>query len=555
MTDNKLVKGLANLSGGDKTLLKAFVLLAVLALALGLGYGMATAFTRAGFVELEPQTAYKMLTLHGVTIFFYWLYFVQAGFVLVLATIYTEGSEGIAWKPLAWTGFAFMTGGFILSELMPILGAIILYDARPHLIEMDPILAAFFYLGYILLACGLFLIALSGIATTLIPRFAGKIDTWSSISFASVAWAGLLLVSAVAMINVFFPAMLWTFGLGPPVTGYAMGWSVLFHNVHYLPLMATVVIWYVLVEAMSGVKSIFGEGFSKVVFTLYLLFVPPTSLYHLFLEPNLTEAVRVLGSLLSLFMGVPTVLVFLVIIVSLETHARAQGGRGLFGWIRMLPWGNPAMAAVGMAVVNLALGGVFSYVLIQEQVAPLLSDTFLVPGYFHFLTLGTVTLSFIAALMYVIPGITGHPLWRPSILAKVPYVLTFGLVIFGGAGITAGYMGVPRRVFDIYYDGNAPALWEPLMVLVGIGSVFMSAALAVYVYGLARTLFGRVPEPGIRAQELPMVSWGGIAIGRQSAWVGPLSVVVLFAAMFVSTVVAFELMESLPIIVEGGAAH
>ncbi|NIP74208.1 MAG: cytochrome C oxidase subunit I, partial [Gammaproteobacteria bacterium] len=106
-------------------------------------------------------------------------------------------------------------------------------------------------------------------------------------------------------------------------------------------------------------------------------------------------------------------LVFLIIVASLESHARAQGGRGLFGWLRMLPWGNPAMAAMGMAVVNLALGGALSFVLIQEKLAPLLSDTFFVPAYFHFLTLGTVTLTLIAVLLYVVPGLTGRPLWNP----------------------------------------------------------------------------------------------------------------------------------------------
>lgn len=555
MTENKLVAGLRRLSDGDKKLLIGFVVMAVLALVLGLVYGAMTAFARAGFFELDRVTAYQMLTLHGVTIFFYWLYFVQAGLVLILAVAYTEGAERVILRPFAWLGFALMVVGFGLSELTPVLGAILLYDGQPHLIEVDPVMAGFFYLGYILLGVGLFLVAVSSIATALEPKFAGKIESWSSVTFASVAWAGLLMVSAAGAINAFLPAMLWTFGLGPPVSGYTIGWNVLFHNVHYLPLMATVVVWYVLVEAMTGVTSIFGQRFSKIIFTLYLVFVPPTSLYHMFLEPDLAEAVRVVGSLLSLFMGLPTVLVFLVIAVSLEVHARANGGRGLFGWMRMLPWDNPAMAAIGMAVINLALGGVFSYVLIQEKVAPLLSDTFLVPAYFHFLTLGTVSLTFIAILTYVIPGITGHALWRPAMLVKAPYIITFGLLIFGAAGITAGHLGAPRRVFDVSYEGNAPALWEPLMVGVGVGAAFMSVGLAIYAYGLIRTLVGPVRATEAGPTALPAVSWTDVVVSRQSAWVGPLSVVVLIGAMFAATVVAFEVMERLPIIAIGGGAH
>ncbi len=552
MITNRLTEGLTRLPGHDKSLLKGFTAMAVLALALGLIYGTLTAFGRAGFIRFEPAVAYQMLTLHGVTIFFYWLYFVQAGLVLVLVAAYTEGAERVAWAPAAWLGFVAMIAGFVLSELIPIIGPIMLYNADPQLIQGETTNAGFFYLGYILLSVGLFLVGASAVATALEPKFSGKIDTWSSVTFAAVGWAGLLMVTALAAVNAFLPAMLWAWGLGPAVSNYTMGWHVLFHNVHYLPLLATVVMWYVLVEVMAGVKSIFGERFSKIVFSLYLIFVPPTSLYHMFLEPNLAEAVRVIGSLLSLFIGVPTVLVFLIIIVSLEVHARANGGRGLFGWIRMLPWDNPAMAAVGMAVVNLAIGGVFSFVLIQERVAPLLSGTFFVPAYFHFLTLGTVTLTFIAALMYVIPAITGHPLWRPSVLIKAAYVTTFGLMIFGSAGLIAGYLGVPRRLFDVAYEGAAPAVWGTLMTFVGIGATVMAAALAVYVYGLARTLIGRVEAVGPEITRLPVVSWAGTVIGRQSAWVGPLSVVVLIGAMYAFTAVAFEVMQSLPIVASGG---
>ena len=549
------MEGLARLSGADRNLLKGFIFMSLLTLALGLVYGTATAFARAGFIEFEPETGYRMLSLHGVTIFFYWLYFVQAGFVLVLAAVYGGGARTVGWRPLAWLGFGLMSAGFVLSELTPYFGAIMLYDAQPNLGLEFPTGAGLFYLGYILLSAGLFLVAMSAIATALAKKLDGTIESWSSIGFATVVWAGLLMVSSVAAVNAFLPPMLWMFGLGPPVPTYTMSWHILFHNMHYLPLMATVIIWYVLMEVLAGVKSIFGQRFSKIAFALYLIFVPPTSLYHMFLEPDLAEAVKVVGSLLSLFIGVPTVLVFLIIVASLETHARAHGGRGLFGWIGMLPWKNPAMAAVGMAVINLALGGAFSFVLIQERLAILLSDTFFVPGYFHFLTLGTVSLTFIALLCYVIPGITGNPLWRPRVLTTLPYVMTFGLLIFGAAGIAAGYMGVPRRVLGVGYGGAAPEAWGTIMLFVGIGATFMAAALAVYVYGLAHTLFARTREAGNRIAGLATVAWNGVALDRRGAWVGPVCVAVLVGTMMAFTSLAFEILKDMPIIAQGGGGH
>jgi cytochrome c oxidase subunit 1 len=367
------------------------------------------------------------------------------------------------------------------------------------------------------------------------------------------------MVSAIAGANAFLPPMLWTFGLREAVSGYTMSWSVLFHNVHYLPLMATVVLWYVLMENVTGVKSIFGPNFSKIIFALYLIFVPPTSLYHMFLEPDLAEAVRVVGSLLSLFIAVPTVLVFLVIVASLECHARAQGARGLFGWMKALPWENPAMAAVSMATVNLALGGVFSLVLIQEKLAVLLSDTFFVPGYFHFLTVGAVSLTFIATLIYVIPALTGHLCWRPNILSRLPYVLTIGLVLFGTGGIWAGYHGVPRRIFDLSYHVDdplehidAPFVWGTLMGVIGAGSLLMTIVLAIYAYALVRMLISVSGEVGVPLEKLKVVSWSGSAIERQRAWVGPLCVCALIAAMYFFTALSFEILEGVPILSEVG---
>ena len=548
----KLIEGLRALPDGDKTLLKGFVAMAVLSLGIGVVFGILTAFARADFLQFEALNAYRILTLHGVTIFFYWLYFLQAGVVIILATVYTDGADRVQWRAWAWWGLALMIAGFVLSEMSPALGSALLYNAPPELVEGSTTLAGLFYLGYLLLGVGLGLVAVSAVATALKPKYDGKITSWSAVSFASVAWAGLLMVSAVASTNAFLPATLWAFGFGGASASYTMSWNILFHNVHYLPLMATVVIWYVLVEAITGVRSIFGQTFSKVVFASYLLFVPPTSLYHMFLEPNLAESVRVGGSLLSLFISVPTVLVFLVIVASLEAHARANGATGLFGWIRILPWQNPAMSAIGMAVVNTAIGGVFAFVLIQESLAPLVSDTFFVPGYFHFLTVGTVTLTFVAMLMYVIPGLTGNALWRPRWLNVAPYLATFGLVLFGGAGITAGYLGAPRRAFDISYFGEAPEVWTTLMSVVGIGAVFMTIGLAIYVYGITRTLIGTRGSASVGIGDLAVVSWGGGTIGRQTAWLGPIAVLVLIVAMFGFTALAFEVIDELPIIAVGG---
>ena len=549
---SSLTDRIAALPDGDKTLARVLFASALLALFFGIGFGWLTALGRAGVTGFEPQQAARLLTLHGVTVFFYWLYLAQVALLLVLAGAERHGG-GLAWRPLAWIGGALMLAGFAVSEAAGIIGTPLLYDGGPALGRDDPAAVGWFSLGYLLLGGGLAASSASAIATVIARRNDGATGPLSAIGFALFAWAGFLIVSAMASVNAFLPSVLWAVGLGAFPANQPTEWHILFHNLHYLPLMATMVIWYVLVQALTGVSSMHGSRFSKIVFASYLLFVPPTSLYHMFLEPNLAEGVRVVGSLLSLFVAVPTVMAFLIIISSLEAHGRSQSGldhAGRFGWVRALPWNNPVMTAIAGAALNLGLGMTFAFVLIQEKVAPLLSDTFFVPGYFHFFAVGTVSLSFLAAMMVVLPALTGTFPWRPSLLNRMPAVISIGLLIFGAAGIAAGFAGVPRRTFDISYGGEAPALWHTLMLAVGFGGTVFAIGLTVLAIGVARSLFSRIGDAAVGQ---PVVFWGDTPPrASASAWVGPVGVLVMVIAMALFTVVAFERMNALPLVVIGG---
>lgn len=555
MEGTSFMQGVRALPRSDRVLLAAMTVAALATLAIGVGLGVITGLARAGFVALDPETGYRMMTLHGVTVFFYWLYFAQMALLLVFAAIHTRAAPRLALAPAAWAGFALMLLGFAANQAGSWWGTPLLYDASPELAVEAPEAAGVFYLGYLALGAGLFLLSAAAIATALAGKAESPQPAWSTIGFGTVAWAGLVMVSAIATVNAFLPATLWAFGRGPLPADHATGWHLLFHNLHYLPLMGTVLAWYALVRDMTGIGSIFGQRFSKIVFTAYLVFVPPTSLYHMFLEPGLAPLVRALGSLLSLFIGVPTVAVFLIIVASLEAHARASGARGLFGWLRMLPWREPAMAAIGMAVVNLALGGVLAFVLIQEQLAQLLSDTFFVPGYFHFLTVGTVSLTLLAALGRMIPAFTGRALVSTGLLRILPYAVTVGVVVFGLAGMTAGLTGMPRRVVDVAYDGAAPAGWIWLSAVMGAGAAVMGLALLAYAIALLAAFLAprSLTERGIGGPALAAAP-GAMAI-RQAAWTGPLSVVALVAAMYGMTALAFTLLRALPVLGMGGGGH
>ncbi|MFZ2650854.1 MAG: cbb3-type cytochrome c oxidase subunit I, partial [Burkholderiaceae bacterium] len=474
-------KAFASLAGPERKLVKCMAAVALSALLLGILGGVATAAARGGYLDIIPATGYRLLTLHGVSIFFYWLFIAQAALLLGFAA--AEHGRGLVWRGFAWAGFLMMLAGFALSIAGSHMGPPLLYDGAPELAGDDPSGLLVFNLGYSMLGLGLLVVPVSAIVTLLTPRWQGRQERLSAVGFALFAWAGFLMVTGFAALYAFLPGAAWALGAGAFPADHGMRWHIVFHNMHYLPLMATVILWYVLVHALTGVKSVFGERFSKIVFSTYLVFVPPTSLYHMFLEPDLPGMVRVAGSLLSLFVSVPTLTAFLIIVASLEVHARSLGGRGLFGWMRMLPWRHPAMASIGVAVLSMALGITFAFVLIQAELAPLLSDTFFVPGYFHFFTVGTVSLTLLAGFAVLLPAIGGRALWRPGVLRWMPWLVFAGLLVFGAAGIAAGYLGVPRRVIDISYQSQSPALWKALMAAVGAGGAVMALALAAFAAG------------------------------------------------------------------------
>ena len=541
-----LADRLRGLAAADRRLGLTLAGLAIAALVLGIAYGLAMALARSGALALFADDAYRLLSLHGTTAFFYWLFIGQAALLMLLAA--GESGRGIAMRPLAWTGTLLIATGFAVSEFGALTGTPLLYDGNPALGLDDPAAVAVSAGGYLLLAAGLVAISISGIATVLGSR---ATDGFSALGFGLFAWAGFLIVSAVASVNAFLPNLLWALGYGAFPADATTEWHILFHNLHYLPLMATVLVWYALARELTGAGSIFGARLSKIVFASYLVFVPPTSLYHMFLEPNLPEGVRVAGSLLSLFVSVPTLTAFLIIVGSFEAHARSNGASGLFGWMRRLPWRHPAMANMGSAMATMLIGLGFAVLRIQEKLAPLLSDTMFVPGYFHFFAVGTITQTFLAGFMVVLPSLNGRALWRPRLMSAMPWVVLLGLLVFGAAGIAAGFAGVPRRTIDIAYEGAAPQLWAPLMTLIGVGGTLFAGALAVSVYGVVRTL---LPGSKKAAPAAPGVVWSKPAVAGP-AWTGPISVLVLVVAMYAASIGAFELLQSLPVAAQGGGAH
>jgi|Deesub1362B_J571_1020462.scaffolds.fasta_scaffold00866_5 cytochrome c oxidase subunit 1 len=545
---------LEQLPGQDKRLLGALFAIAFTALAVGGIAGLVVVMDAAGFIKLTYQKLFQFLTLHASYLFYYWIYSAEAALVLTFILVYTKGARLTSTtRGVAWMGVLLIAAGFALNLIAVAQGAVPTYKAEYPLIKQYGTAGAMFLLGFIMLSLGLFLVALTGIATAIKPKLDGVVKEWSSITFASLVWMGLVIVTTVvAALLAYVPALQDLLGMTPVIKNfnYSMSWGVMFHNLHYLPIMGAVLVWYVLAEVTTGVKSIFGERFSKGIFSLYLLVVPPTSVYHMFLEPSVPAHIKVVGSILSLGVSIPTIAVGMLILASLHACASSRE-KGALAWLRHLPWRNPSFSALAMAMVSALGGGVIANVIIQEKFEALLGDTFAVPGYFHFFTLGAVTLAIFGILTQIIPALTGHRLYAPSLLNLMPYATVAGAYIFGIAGVLAGYTGVPRKTLDFSFQGIAPQSWDAYMVYVGIGGILMVAGSAVYALLLVLTALRDIPS-GLRLEELPFSAFKVEDAAGNSPWFTLVVVSLLIAGVYIASIGAYEFIKSLPIAAAGG---
>ena len=133
-------------------------------LVVGIFAGLMTALARGGMLNFLPETGYRFLTVHGTSIFFYWLYLAPTGLLAGFAAI--ENQRGLLWRGLARAGF--------------------------------------------------------------------------------------LAISGFAALQACVPGTLWALGLAAFPAGQQTLWHILFHNMRSLPLMASVQMWYVLIQAVPG---------------------------------------------------------------------------------------------------------------------------------------------------------------------------------------------------------------------------------------------------------------------------------------------------------------
>src|SRR2546430_11149768 len=186
------------------------------------------------------------------------------------------------------------------------------------------------------------------------------------------------------------------------------------HPIVYFRLLPTCASWYALVLRQAGGR-LFIDPMARASFILFLLLSTPVGMHHQFADPGIGQGWKLAHAFLTFAVFFPSLLTFFNVVASLESGARARGGRGLLAWFAKLPWSDPSLTAQVLAMLLFAFGGIGGLVNAPYSLNLMVHNTAYIVGHFH-LTVGTaVTLSFMAITYWLVSVLRGRGLCSPRL--------------------------------------------------------------------------------------------------------------------------------------------
>ena len=112
------------------------------------------------------------------------------------------------------------------------------------------------------------------------------------------------------------------------------------HAIVYFWLMPAYIAYYTIVPRAIG-SRLYSDTMGRLSFALFLVFAMPIGIHHLFADPMVGSGIKMMHTIFTAMVAVPTLLTIFTIAATVELAARARGGRGALNWVKALPWDNP----------------------------------------------------------------------------------------------------------------------------------------------------------------------------------------------------------------------
>ena len=482
-------------------LIRVNAVAAVVALLVGAVAALLLALTRWQVVHLLPaEWYYRILGVHGMNMLIFFIIFFEMAVLWFAGTVLLNARP--AAPRYAWFNFGMMLVGALMVEAMQWSGkADVLYTSYPPL-KAHPL----FYLGIILFAVGALSVVGQFFATLTIARrertYTGSMPL---VVYGAMTAAIIAVITLLHGAMVYIPTFLWSVGLIDSVNPqmYRLLWWALGHSAQQINVAAMVAIWYML-GALTVGAVVLNEKVSRWAFVLYILFISMASAHHLLVDPGFGPAWKIVNTSYFMYMAVLASMIHgFTVPAGIELGMRLRGfTKGLFGWLRKAPWGDPGFSSLVLSVVVFGFfGGITGVTIGTEQINIIAHNTLRIPGHFHATVVSGTAVAFMGATYYLLPLIFRRKVsfWG---LAKIqPYMFAGGLLLLEFGMTFAGSFGVPRRHWDISFTQAAHDVpFSPVvdlfMAMVGIGGIIAATgAFAFILIAVTSVFFGeRVTE-------------------------------------------------------------
>lgn len=430
----------------------------------------------------NPEWYYRSLTAHGTVMGYVFPTLVAMGFGYAISEVsLRQRLIGLRW---AWAGYWLVVVGALMAMVPVSLGrASVLYTFYPPLIG-----SPFYYLGVVLVVVGSWIwVALMSVNL----RAWKKANPGTPVPlpmFANVAgsylWAWTAVGAALELILQILPV---AFGLRSTIDAglsrVFFSWTL--HAIVYFWLMPTYIAYYTIVPRAIGGK-IYSDTMARISFILFLVVAMPIGMHHTFADPQVGAGFKFIHSAFTALVALPTLLTVFTICASVEIAARLRGGRGPFGWIKVLPWSNPIMLAVAFSFVMLGFGGAGGLINMSYQLDASIHNTQWITGHFHLIFGGAIVIMYFAIAYDLWPHLTGRALGDLRLMRTQLWLWFVGMIVTTFPWHWVGILGMPRRMAYFDYGDPAVATQAFSVTLSAIGGFILVASGALFILVLVR---------------------------------------------------------------------
>lgn len=519
-------------------LIKANAVVSVVALLIGVTAALLVLLTRWQVIHLLPvDWYYRMLTLHGLTALVVWIVFWEMAGLYFGSTV-TLNARQIA-PGLGWVAFILMVTGTALVAYTVLTGKADLLFTSYAPLKAHPL----YYLGIILFAVGALTVVGLFFANLLTAKKEktygdGPIPLFTfGLLSAAIITVGTLLPGAV----IYIPTFLWSLGLIESMDSlfYRLIFWGFGHSSQQINVTAMIAVWYLGAFLTVGGTTI-NEKVSRFAFLFYLIGIMLASAHHLLVDPVRSPSWKVMNTSYFMYIAVLASLIHAFAVPSAIESAQRRRGftKGLFDWLKNAPWGNPAFSAVFLAIVSFGfIGGITGVINGMEQTNIIVHNTLAIPGHFKGTVVAGTTLTFMGATYYLIPLI-----FRKKIsffgLAKVqPWLFGIGIMLLAVGLSTLGYLGVPRRHWDVTFSGGPftytfPPVVDLFWVIAVLGGIIGFIGALAWILIVVTSVFFGEPLKSKEDMQLKIAEVPPFEEHKGFAAPGTFTLTIIFMAAF-----------------------